>query len=313
MRTLLFLLVAGLGMAQPQPRQMAIAGVANLPAQAIGVDDLIAVSVYRSPELTRTVRVDTDGSIALPLLRKPVHAAGLLPRQLEHAIAAALKRDGILVNPIVEVTVAEYASRPVSVVGAVNKPLTFQAVGRVTLLDALAKAEGLAPNAAQVILVSVPNSGDQDANPLVRRIPTKGLIDEARPELNLPLVGGEEIRVPEAGRIFVVGNVRKPGAYPVPNPEDATVMKMIALAEGLTPYHRKRAYIYRKDPETGVTQEIEIELARIMKREIPDVPLQINDMFYVQDNPTRRTTMKVIDRAVTFGAATVSGVLIWHR
>jgi polysaccharide export outer membrane protein len=68
------------------------AGKANLPAQATGVNDLVAVSVYRSPELTRTVRVDTDGTIALPLLNEPVRAEGLKPAQLEKAIAAAEAR-----------------------------------------------------------------------------------------------------------------------------------------------------------------------------------------------------------------------------
>ena len=159
MRVLVFFLLAGLCLAQSPYPVMADAGKANLPSQTIGADDLIAVSVYRSPELTRTVRVEADGSITLPLLRESVHAVGLLPNELEKAVTEALKREGILVNPVVEVTVAEYASRPISVMGAVKKPLTFQAVGHVTLLDALAKAEGLAPGAAQEVLVTLPDAG----------------------------------------------------------------------------------------------------------------------------------------------------------
>ena len=56
-------------------------------------------------------------------------AAGLMPRQLESAIATALKTGEILVNPVVKVTVVEYHSRPIAVMGAVRKPLTFQAGG----------------------------------------------------------------------------------------------------------------------------------------------------------------------------------------
>lgn len=312
MRLLIFLLLASLCAAQTWITPMEDVGKANLPLQSIGADDLIAVSVYRSPELTRTVRVDPDGAITLPLLKDPVHAAGLMPNALEGAIAEALKREGILVNPVVDVTVAEYASRPISVMGAVKKPLTFQAVGRVTLLDALAKAEGLAPDAAREVLVTLPGAGP-DGQSLVRRIPVKGLIDGADPELNLALSGGEEIRVPEAGRIFVVGNVTKPGSYPIRDPADATLLKLLAMAEGVTPYAQKQAYIYREEPDTGVKREIEIELAKIMKRKSPDIPLQINDVLYIPDNTGRRATMRVLTRAITFGAATVSGILIWQR
>jgi len=306
---LLALLLAGLAPAQTQFPIMNNAGGANLPSQRIGVDDLIAVSVYRSPELTRTVRVDADGAIRLPLLRVPVAAAGRLPHELEDAIAEALRREGILVDPVVKAAVAEYASRPISVMGAVNKPLTFQAVGRVTLLDALARAEGLAPSAAQDVLVTVPGS---EGGSLLRRIPVRGLIDEADPALNLTLTGGEEIRVPEAGRIFVVGNVERPGAFPVPDPRDASVLKILAVAGGLAPYSTKLAYVYREEPDTGIRREIEIELAQIMKRKSPDLPLQANDVLYVPDDSGKRTAMTILDRTLTFAAGTVSGMLIWR-
>ncbi len=308
---LILFFLAGMVAAPAQTRLMEPVGGANLPAQTIGVNDLIAVSVYRSPELTRTVRVNGDGTISLPLLRRQIQAAGRMPKDLEQAIAVALKDEGILVNPVVEVTVAEYASRPISVMGAVRKPLTFQAVGRVTLLDALAKAEGLAPEAAGEVLVTLPPA--IAGEPLVRRVPVKELIDEADPEMNFLLSGGEEIRVPEAGRIFVVGNVQKPGSYPIPDPAEASVLKLIALAEGLTPYARKNAYIYRKEPDSGVKRELEIELDKILKREAPDLPLQLNDVLYIPDNPGKRSRMKVLDRMIGFGAATVSGILIWQR
>jgi polysaccharide export outer membrane protein len=93
----------------------AYAQQANLPQQAIGANDLIAVSVYNAPELTRSIRVDSEGSIHLPLLKNEIHADGLLPRQLEAAIAAALKGEEILVDPVVNVTIVEYYSRPISV------------------------------------------------------------------------------------------------------------------------------------------------------------------------------------------------------
>jgi polysaccharide export outer membrane protein len=94
--------------AQLRPPSMDDAGRANLPQQSIGPNDLIAVSVYDAPELTRTIRVESDGAIHLPLLKSSIAAAGLLPRKLESAIADALKSEEIMVDPVVKVTIVEY-------------------------------------------------------------------------------------------------------------------------------------------------------------------------------------------------------------
>ena len=123
----------------------------NLPAQKVGPNDLLAISVQDCPELTRNFRVTANGTLALPLLKHPIPAAGNLPEQIEAEISQALVDNDLLVQPVVSVSVLEYRSAPVSVVGAVRRPLTFQAVGKVTLLDALAKAEGLAADAGPEI------------------------------------------------------------------------------------------------------------------------------------------------------------------
>ena len=120
---------------------------ANLPAQRIGANDLLAITVYGAPELTRTIRVSDDGLIRLPMVKRKIEARGLMPGELEQRIAAALVAEEILVDPAVTVNVAEYHSRPISVVGAVHRPLTFQAWGRTTLLEAIARAEGLSADA----------------------------------------------------------------------------------------------------------------------------------------------------------------------
>jgi polysaccharide biosynthesis/export protein len=105
----------------------------------------------------------------------------------------------------------------------------------------------------------------------VQRILVKGLIDAADPTLNISLIGGEEIRVPEAGRVYVIGNVKKPGAFAVQDGVESTVLKMLALSEGLMPYASKDAYIYRREAN-GSKNEIEIPLSKIMERKAPDAP-----------------------------------------
>jgi polysaccharide export outer membrane protein len=304
MRFLLWACLSVAVWAQSRSPVMEDVGKANLPAQKLGVDDLVAVSVYDAPELTRTVRVEPDGMVRLPLLEEGIAATGLMPRQLETAIAGALKSGEILVNPIVKVTVVEYHSRPIAVIGAVRKPLTFQKEGVVTLLDALAKAEGFSNEAGTEVLVT--REGQ------VYQIPVKTLIKDADPSANLVLTGGEEIRVPEAGKVTVVGNVHKPGEFAEHEPGEHTVMKLVALTEGLMPYAENTAYIMRRDGG-GTVQEIPVELEKIMRRQAPDVTLRAGDILYVPENKKRRTTMGIVDRVTSFGASTASGVLIWRR
>jgi polysaccharide export outer membrane protein len=286
----------------------------NLPAQNIGPNDLLSISVYGAPELTRTVRVSAEGFVRLPMLKQKVEAKGLMPSALEETIATALSAEKILVDPVVTVTIAEYHSRPISVVGAVKVPLTFQAMGQTTLLEALTRAQGLSAEAGTEILVTRPPLIPGGA-PRIERIPVKGLIDAADPTLNVLLQGGEEVRVPQIGRVFVVGNVKHPGAFKIEDGFGLTLLKALAMAEGLMPYANKQAFIYRHGDTAspGAQQEVAIDLRKILDRKLPDVPLSANDILYIPDNRAARLTMTTIDRAIGFASSTASGILIYSH
>ena len=286
------------------------AAPANLPAQKIGADDLLAVSVYDSPELTRTMRVSAEGQLRLPMLKREIHAAGLVPRELETAIAEALRAEQILVDPVVTVTVAEYRSRPISVSGAVKRPVTFQAFASVTLLDAITRAEGLAPEAGSEILLTRSASA---SGPATQRIPVKALLEGDNAALNPRLWGGEEIRVPEAGKVYVAGNVKNPGVFAMKDGSDTTILKVLALAGGLAPFSSRQAYVYRVRAGAEAKDEIPIALHEIIGRRSPDVPLFAGDILYVPDAKGRRLSLTALERITGFGAATASGVLIWRR
>jgi polysaccharide export outer membrane protein len=294
-----------------QARLAAVAEAAssNLPIQRIGPNDLVAVSVYDGPEFTRTVRIGGDGFLRLPMIAQLIRAAGLMPAELETAIATILKNEGLIVDPFVTVTVAEYTSRPIAVMGSVRRPLTFQAAEPVTLLDALARAEGLSPEAGSEILVSRRKVGEAgDTTSLTQRIPVKGLIDAADPDLNLKLTGGEEIRVPEVEKVFVLGNVKKPGAFAAQGGSEATVLKALAMAEGLLPYAAKRAYVYRQEG-SGAKNEIVIELRRMMDRKTTDVPLLANDILYIPDAKGTRATLAALEKILLFGTGATSALI----
>ncbi|MGD0361490.1 MAG: polysaccharide biosynthesis/export family protein [Bryobacteraceae bacterium] len=301
---LLMALAPGVAQVRPVPDPNA-----NLPAQRIGANDLVAVSVYDAPELTRTVRVGADGMMRLPMLKRRIKAEGLMPGELETAISSALMAEQLMVDPFVTVTIAEYNSRPISVAGAVKQPLTFQASGPVTLLEAITKAGGLAPEAGPEILVSRAQSGaDGTVTALVQRILVKGLIDAADPALNISLIGGEEIRVPESGKVYVIGNVKKPGAFTVQDGVESTVLKMLALSEGLMPYAAKDAYIYRREAN-GSKNEIQVPLSKIMERKAPDAVLLANDILYVPDNKGRRLTLGALEKVLILGAGASTALI----
>ncbi len=287
--------------------------IANLPAQRIGPRDLIAVQVYDSPELTRTVRVDSDGLVRLPMLKQRLQAGGLFPNELETLVAKAYLDEGVIVDPVVTITVAEYASRPISVAGSVKNPLTFQASAPVTLLEALTRAGGLTPDAGPEILVtkSQPGADGQPAQ-LIQRVSVKSLIDLADREANLKLTGGEEVRVPGAGRVFVVGNVKRPGAYMVQEGAETSVLKVLALAEGLTQFSGKQAYIYRREA-SGSKNEIPIELNRIMERKAPDAPLLADDVLYIPDNHGKRLGLAALEKLLMFGSTAGATALIYGQ
>jgi polysaccharide export outer membrane protein len=299
----LILLSISAAVAQTARRPVSEVGGANLPSQSVGPNDLIAVSVYDSPELSRTVRIGADGYFALPMVKRRIHADGLFAADLENAICEALREEEILVNPLVTVTIAEYHSRPISVSGSVKMPVVFQAEGPTTLLEALARAQGLTSEAGREILVSRSQpEADGKSILLTRRIPVRALLEDADSTLNVTLTGGEEIRVPEIGKIYVMGNVKKPGVFPVQAGFDTTVLEMLALAEGLAPFASKQAYIYRREG-SGAKSEIAVPLENIMKRKATDVTLTANDILYIPDNSGRRVALATLERILSFGGS----------
>ncbi len=281
---------------------------AALPLQRVGNQDLIGLQVYDAPEFTRSVRVADDGTIRVPMLKAPIRVQGLFPNEIEVLVAEALQREKLFIDPFVTVNVLEYHSRPITVNGAVKTPAIFQAVGAVTLLDAIARAGGLSETAGGEIVVTRPNgnSGEQS----IQRIPAKALMAGGDQSLNLSLTGGEEIRVPEVGKIVVWGNVTKSGIYPVLDAGTSTVTTVIAQAEGLAPFAAKEAFIYRPD-EQGVKHEIRVDLQSILKRKSSDVTLQARDVLYIPDSSGRRVTAQTIDRLSGFASAAGSGLLIY--
>ncbi len=279
----------------------------NLPVQPVQPQDLIGLQVYDAPEFTRTVRVDDDGTIRLPMLKNTIKVLGLMPKDIETLVAEELQREQLFVDPYVTVSVMEYHSRPISVSGAVRTPTIFQAVGNVTLIDALARAGGIIPDQAGAeILVTKPN-GDTGTQS-VQRIPIKALMSGSEPGLNVKLTGGEQVRIPDVGKIIVFGSVTHPGPVPVLDGAANTVMTAIAQAQGTVQYYSHTAYLYRPD-EKGAMHEIKVPLGDILARKAPDMTLQAKDILYVPDSSKRRIGQEIVTAMTGTGASAVTAMI----
>ena len=107
----------------------------------IGPSDLLEISVFQVPELSRTVRVNARGGLTLPLIGE-IQAGGLTGQQLETLLAQKLK-ETYLQDPQVSVFIKEFVSQRVTVGGSVNKAGVFPISGKTTLMQAIAMAGGL--------------------------------------------------------------------------------------------------------------------------------------------------------------------------
>lgn len=106
----------------------------------IGNNDVLAINVWKEPELTRSIPVRSDGKISLPLMGE-VQAAGRTPSQLEQEIVAKL--ENYIAKPKVTVIVEQVNSKKVNILGQVAKPGSYSIALAPTVVDAIATAGGL--------------------------------------------------------------------------------------------------------------------------------------------------------------------------
>ena len=109
------------------------------PAYLIGEEDVLAINVWKEPEISRVVPVRPDGKISLPLLND-VQAAGLTPMQLAMVITERLKK--YVTDPQVTVIVTAINSRRFYILGEVNRAGAYPLLPNMTVLQALSGAGG---------------------------------------------------------------------------------------------------------------------------------------------------------------------------
>lgn len=290
----------------------------------IGSGDLVHVDVFDVPELSRDVRVGQSGYISLPLIPVSIRAGGLTALQLEEKVAELLQANGLVSHPQVTVSLREQRSQPITVIGAVNHPIVYQATRPTTLLEVLTEAGGIANDAGSKAIVTRTggqNAGDEpegsgaahlapagSAPPMTMTINLNELVDTGGAKFNIPLQGGDVVSVPRAGIVYVIGAVGKPGGFVLANDqEQMTTLKILALAGGLKGTAKPgQAVILRRNPDTSQRQEVNVDLNKVLKRKVEDVRLLASDILFVPDS----TGKKALRRSGEIALGITSGVAL---
>jgi polysaccharide export outer membrane protein len=243
------------------------------PLYRLGAKDVLQISVFDEPRVSGSYQVNGDGDLELPLVGK-IHVLSLTIPDLQAEIVHQFVAKQILLQPTVNVQLLRTATGSISVVGDVKLPGQFTIGSPISLYEALAKAGWTTVDAGPNVLLS------KSASDTPRIISLDDLQKSNDPSLNVMLTGGEIINVPDAPKVWVTGNVTHPIGVLINKLEDATVLKVIGRAQGLTENYVKTAYIYRAN-DNGTRREIPIPLKDIMHRKAQDVPLQAGDILLI--------------------------------
>jgi polysaccharide export outer membrane protein len=202
----------------------------------IGAQDVLTITVYDQADLSGKFTVDADGTLTFPLIGR-VKAGGLTLRGLEEDLRKKLA-DGYLRNPQVSVSMEQYRSQRIFVMGEVRAPGAYQLAGDMTIIEAIARAGSTTPQAADEVMIVRPKEGKTDGpvlatddNSEVIRVNLRE-IQEGALSKNVQLLDGDTLVVQKARSVYVFGQVRAPGAYPVD--KDTTVLQALSLAGGVT-------------------------------------------------------------------------------
>lgn len=260
-----------------------INSIAALPASnadyRLGPGDLIEIRVFGVAELDQTLRISATGTIKLPIVEQ-ITAAGLSAAELERRIAERLHGD-VVKDPQVSVFVKEYRSQPVIVLGAVRNPGQFQITLQLRLVDVLSMAGGLQPNAGDEAMIQRPSpNGTEDE---IVKIDLRELLEKGDLRLNVAMRGGDviHVRAREDKFVYVVGELNRPGAFPVPPKREMRVSEVFALAGGASKTAKAgESSLIRYDAQ-GKREELAVNFTDILKGKQEDFFVRGEDIIFV--------------------------------
>ena len=262
---------------------------------AIGPGDLLAITVFDTPELSERVRVDSDGRITLPLIGE-LTVQGTTANALEKEIRSKLMDGSFVKDPQVSVFIVEYAGQMAYVTGEVLRPGAYPLLRSHRLLDMISVAGGLTSRAGNTVTIV---RGDDPTRHVQVDLTDK---DESR--TNPEILPGDSITVAQSGIVYVLGDVSRPGGFMLDRRTTLSVVQAVALAEGAKPSASLSKSVLIRTVD-GKRQEIPLNLKMILKSHSPDLLLAAGDIVYVPGSVTHgmgRSSLEVIESSVGLAA-----------
>lgn len=287
------------------------------PEVQLGAGDQVLLHVSDLDENPKeALRIDPNGNLDLPLVGS-THAAGLTPTELRQELVRAYST--YIQNPQVTINVTEYQSRPVSVLGSVTHAGVYQMQGPKRLAEILSLAGGTSNDAGPNVVVTrkqkwgsvtAPGatttmaSGDSTVS-----IPLENITSGKVPGDNILVEPDDVIAVPRAELVYVVGNVRRAGAFSLNHHSNMTVLQAISLAEGFSPdAAASHARILRRVENEQTPQEIKVDASRILAGKAPDQPLMANDILFIPNSALKASSKRIMEAAIGI----TTGVLVYR-
>lgn len=241
----------------------------------IGPGDELHIQVVDTPELEQRPRVTDSGEVSLAGVGS-VKVAGLTPSAAAGVIQARMIAAHYMNHPEVLVSVEQYATQSVSILGEVKAPGAYPIGTPRSVLDLLALAGGL--NAAADRNIVIERRGDP-GHPLHYNFSN----DAGQAVADQVLVNpGDIVVVPKAGIVYVLGDVNHPGGYVMANNESKlTMLQALAMAGGLTKTAKQgHARLIRQQPD-GTYSDRQLSLGDLQQGKIPDIAMSPGDVLYV--------------------------------
>ena len=244
---------------------------ANAQEYVLGAGDLLKITVYENDDLTTNTRVNGDGMVNVPLVGN-MKVGGMSVSDAEKKISKALGH-GYIVDPHVSIFVVEYKSKKVTILGEVMKPGLYELDGNSTLLEIISKAGGLTEKAGNTVSIKRKKGGSKGKDTTIK-VNLKALFEKGDMSKNIYVQDGDNIFVTQSGLVYVTGEVKKPGAFKFE--QGMTVMKAIALAEGLTDKAAPgRTKLIRK--KGGKEQKTKVDMSEPV---MPDDVISVPESFF---------------------------------
>jgi polysaccharide biosynthesis/export protein len=239
----------------------------------IGVGDLVDVRVFDTPELSSRQRVAANGTVDLPAAGS-TRIVGMTPQEASLEIEKQLRDAQIMKDPHVTLFITDYATQSVSVLGEVKNPGNYLLLGSHSLYSALSAAGGTSERAGSTIVVT---HQSDPSHPDTIRVNSPNYSEVQR---LTEIRAGDTFFVSRDDRIYVIGDVMRPGEFPIPSGQQMSVLGAIALAQGTNPTAAvKRASIIRKT-ETGQIA-IPLDIKRISQNHAENQYLLPNDILVI--------------------------------